>query len=90
MTEYLLFTYPSCEKCEALKKHLVAKTDWRVEEYNLAKKESKRKIREFLAVLSRDEKGGIRLPALIVRKESQVIAVIHNEEELTLCLQSRA
>jgi glutaredoxin len=89
MTDYLLFTYPNCEKCEALKKHLLAKTDWRVEEYNLAKRESKQKIREFLAVLERDEKGGIRLPALIVRDESRVIAVIHNEEELTHCLQSR-
>jgi glutaredoxin len=87
--EYLLFTYPNCAQCEALKKHL---QEARIEtaEYNLVVKESKLKIRDFLKVLKRDEKGGILIPTLIIRDQDKVIAVLNNREEFEDWSQSRA
>lgn len=87
--EYLLFTYPNCTQCEALKKHLL---EARIEaqEYNLVVKESKLKIRDFLKVLKRDEKGGIVIPTLIIRDQDEVVAVINNREEFKDWSQSRA
>ena len=52
--EYFLFTYPNCEKCEAIKK-VLAETELEGAEYNLSQKENKLKIREFLQILKRDE-----------------------------------
>lgn len=87
--EYLLFTYPNCEKCEAVKK-VLAGTDLQGAEYNLSQKESKMKIREFLPILKRDEKGGIMLPTLVLREEGDVVALLNTQEELRNWLKSRA
>ncbi len=87
--EYLLFTYPNCEKCEALKKSL-AETELEGTEFNLSQKESKLKIREFLPILKRDDKGGIILPTLVVREAGEVVALLNNQEELGNWLKSRA
>jgi glutaredoxin len=87
--EYFLFTYPNCAQCEALKKHL-QETKIEVEEYNLVVKESKFKIREFLKVLKRDDKGGIVIPTLIIRDQDKIVAVLNNREEFEDWSQSKA
>ena len=87
--EYLLFTYPNCSQCEALKKYL-HEVRIEPEEYNLVAKESKLKIRDFLKVLKRDEKGGIVIPTLIIRDQDEVVAVLNNREEFEDWSQSRA
>ena len=87
--DYLLFTYPNCARCEVLKKHL-QETKVEAEEYNLMVKESKLKIRDFLDVLKRDEKGGIVIPTLIIRDQDKVVAVLNSREEFVDWSQSRA
>jgi glutaredoxin len=87
--EYFLFTYPNCEKCEAIKKNLV-ETDLEGDEYNLSQKESKLKIREFLTILKRDEKGGIILPTLVLQEAGEVSAILNTQEELRDWLKSKA
>jgi glutaredoxin len=87
--EYLLFTYPNCSQCQVLKKHL-QEENIVVEEYNLVVKESKLKIRDFLKVLKRDEKGGIVIPTLIIRDQDSVVAVLNNREEFEDWSQSKA
>lgn len=87
--EYFLFTYPNCEKCEAIKK-VLAETDLEGAEYNLSQKESKLKIREFLQILKRDEKGGIILPTLVLQEAGKVIAILNTQEELRDWLKSKA
>ena len=87
--EYVLFTYPNCSQCEALKKYL-HEVRIEPEEYNLVAKESKLKIRDFLKVLKRDEKGGIVIPTLIIRDQDEVVAVLNNREEFEDWSQSRA
>jgi arsenate reductase-like glutaredoxin family protein len=87
--EYYLFTYPNCEKCEAVKK-VLAETDLKGDEYNLSRKESKMKIREFLPILNRDDKGGIILPTLVLREAGEVIATLNTQEELRNWLKSKA
>jgi glutaredoxin len=87
--EYFLFTYPNCEKCGAIKK-ILAKTDVEGDEYNLSQKESKLKIREFLAFLKRDDKGGIMLPTLVLQEAGEVIAILNTQEELRDWLKSKA
>lgn len=87
--EYFLFTYPNCEKCEAIKK-VLAETDLEGAEYNLSQKESKLKIREFLQILKRDEKGGIILPTLVLQEAGKVIAILNTREELRDWLKSKA
>lgn len=86
--EYLLFTYPNCQECAAIKEAL-AGTDMEGDEYNLTKKESKLKIREFLSILKRDEKGGIVLPTLVLRETGDVVAVLNTQEELKDWLRSK-
>ncbi len=86
--EYFLFTYPNCQKCEALKKALL-ETDLEGAEYNLAQKNSKLRIREFLRAIKRDEKGGIIIPTLVLQDEGEVIAVLNNKEELGDWLRSK-
>lgn len=81
MVEYLLFTYPNCQKCETLKKMLL-ETDFEGSEFNLTQKESKLKIREFLNILKRDEKGGIILPTVVLQQAGEVVAVLNNQKEL--------
>lgn len=87
--EYFLFTYPNCEKCGAIKEVLEG-TDLEGAEHNLSRKESKLKIREFLSVLKRDDKGGIILPTLVLQEAGEVIAVLNTQEELRDWLKSKA
>ncbi len=87
--EYFLFTYPNCEKCEAIKK-VLAETELEGAEYNLSQKENKLKIREFLQILKRDEKGGIILPTLVLQEAGEVIAILNTQEELRDWLKSKA
>lgn len=86
--EYYLFTYPNCEKCEAIK-NVLGEADLEGEEYNLSRKESKMKIREYLDVLKRDEKGGIVLPTLVLQEAGEVIAILNTQEELRDWLKSK-
>ncbi|MFQ6068972.1 MAG: hypothetical protein ACE5LC_00445 [Candidatus Aminicenantales bacterium] len=85
---YYLFTYPNCEKCQALKDCL-SELGIEAEELNLVFKKSKMKIREFLPFLRRDEKGGIIIPTLIVEEEGRVEAVVNKPPELEDWLKSR-
>jgi glutaredoxin len=86
--EYFLFTYPNCEKCQAIKK-VLEEAELEGDEYNLSQKESKLKIREFLSILKRDEKGGIILPTLVLQDAGEVITILNTQEELRDWLKSR-
>jgi len=86
--QYILFTYPNCSQCERLKIHLSEK-GYKAQEYNLTQKESKMKIREFLDVLKRDDKGGIVIPTLIVLSEGDVAAVLNTREEFEVWSRSK-
>ncbi|UCC38226.1 MAG: hypothetical protein JSV96_10255 [Candidatus Aminicenantes bacterium] len=86
--EFLLFTYPNCSKCEGLKRYLnETALEW--EEYNLVQKESKLKIREFLGILKRDDKGAIIIPTLLLQDEGEVRAVLNSRQELESWLKSK-
>lgn len=87
--DYLLFTYPNCQKCEDLKKNL-AETEIEGREYNLTLKESKLKIREYLDIIKRDDKGAIPIPTLLLQDEAGVPAVLNSREEFEDWLKSRA
>jgi len=86
--EYLLFTYPNCQKCEDLKKAL-SENNLQATEFNLVQKQSKMKIRDFLNVIKRDEKGGIIIPTLVLQESGEVLAVLNNREELGDWLRSK-
>jgi glutaredoxin len=87
--DFLLFTYPNCAKCEALKKSLAgAKTAYA--EYSLTSPPGKAKIREFLNVIKRDESGAIKLPTLIAHTQGVVRAVLNTAEEFEDWSRSRA
>ncbi len=86
--EYLLFTYPNCQKCEALKRALF-EANLQGAEYNLSKKESKIRIRDFLGVIKRGEKGGIIIPTLVLQEAGNVVAVLNSQQELGDWLRSR-
>jgi glutaredoxin len=86
--KYLLFTYPNCQKCEELKKYL-AESELEGQEYSLILKESKLKIREYLASIKRDDKGAIIIPTLLLQDEGGVAAVVNTREELEEWLRSR-
>ncbi len=86
--KYLLFTYPNCPKCDGLKSFLGA-TELGGDEYNLTCKEGKLKIRDYLNVIKRDEKGGIILPTLVIEEENEVLTVVNDQEGLTDWLRSR-
>jgi glutaredoxin len=86
--DYLLFTYPNCPKCDAIKKILEGK-ELKGKEYNLVMKESKLKIREFLKILNRDDKGGIIIPTLVIRDSGEVVAVLNERKELEDWLPSK-
>ncbi|MGB7297623.1 MAG: hypothetical protein WBC70_18760 [Candidatus Aminicenantales bacterium] len=98
--DYLLFTYPNCDKCEALKDYLqkpeavgvvetVASAPLRGEELSLAQKEGKLRVREFLGRIKRDEKGAIILPIFVLREEGRVLGIFNNQVELDGWLRSR-
>ncbi|HPW18241.1 MAG TPA: hypothetical protein PLP83_07660 [Candidatus Aminicenantes bacterium] len=87
--EYLLFSYPNCVKCEAMKKRL-AETGTAYAEYSLTSPPGKAKIREFINVVKRDDKGAIILPTLILHTQGIVRAVLNTAEELEDWSRSRA
>ncbi|MBD3414315.1 MAG: hypothetical protein GF421_07795 [Candidatus Aminicenantes bacterium] len=85
--KYLIFTYPNCPKCDSLKRILQG-TDLQGEEYNLSEKESKIKIRDYLNVIKRDDRGGIRIPVVLMIKDDETQNVINSPQELRDWLQS--
>ena len=78
--DYLLFSYPNCAKCETLKKRL-AETGMPYQEFSLTQPPGKAKIREFINVIKRDDKGAIILPTLVAHTQGIVRAVINTAEE---------
>ena len=86
--EYLLFSFPNCAKCDVLKEGL-NNSGMEGTEYNLTKKKSKLKIREYLKVIKRDDKGGIIIPTLILRDEDGIEPVLNSKEELQDWLRSK-
>jgi len=89
MMDYLLFTYPNCKDCAELKAYL-AETGLEAREYSLVQKESKLKIRDFLGIIKRDEKGAIIIPTLVIQDDTGVAAVVNSRKELEEWLRSRA
>jgi len=87
--EYLLFTYPNCDKCEAFKEKL-KELPLEGREIDLVRKEGKARLREFLAYVRRDERGAIVLPLFIVLNEGRVEVALNTLEELEAWLKSRA
>ena len=86
--DYLLFTYPNCVKCEALKKRLAeTRTDY--SEFSLTQPPGKAKIREFIKVIKRDDTGAIILPTLVAHTQGVVRAVINTAEEFDGWSRSR-
>jgi arsenate reductase-like glutaredoxin family protein len=86
--DYLLFTYPNCNKCDAMKKKL-AEAGTAYQEFGLTSPPGKAKIREFLNVIKRDETGAIILPTLIAHTQGIVRAVLNSAEELEEWSRSR-
>jgi len=86
--EYLLFTYPNCGKCEAMKKKL-AETATAYAEFSLTQPPGKAKIREFINVIKRDDKGAIILPTLVCHTQGIVRAVLNTAEEFDGWSRSR-
>ncbi|HMA53930.1 MAG TPA: hypothetical protein VKT17_05685 [Acidobacteriota bacterium] len=86
--DFLLFSYPNCCKCEALKKKL-AETGTPYTEYGLTQPPGKAKIREFINVIKRDEKGAIILPTLVAHTQGIVRAVLNSAEEFDGWSKSR-
>ncbi len=85
---YFLFTYPNCQQCEELKKYL-PETELEGQEYSLLMKESKLKIREFLNIIKRDDKGAIIIPTLLLQEEEGIAAVLNSRRELEEWLRLR-
>jgi len=86
--EYFLFTYPNCSKCDAMKDAL-GEVELEGKEFNLVAKESKLKIRDFLRIVKRDDKGAIIIPTLVFQEGDEVLAVLNSREELEDWLKSR-
>jgi hypothetical protein len=88
--DYLLFTYPDCQKCQDLKDYLKG-TPLSGEEMSLVQKESKMRLRDFLPLVKRDDQGAIILPTLVLLEDGDAPATVVNKaEELELWLKSRA
>lgn len=87
--DYLLFTYPNCAKCEKLKKLLGEKEAY-YQEYSLVEPQGKTRIRDFVKMLKRDDKGGIILPTLILNDQGIVRAVLNSAEEFEAWSRSKA
>jgi hypothetical protein len=86
--DYVLFTYPDCQKCLDLKAFL-KQTPLSGEEMSLVQKDGRMRIREFLPLVKRDEKGSIILPTLVLLDDGRPAAVVNRAEELDLWLKSR-
>jgi len=87
--EYLFFTYPDCNKCEDMKRYLKG-TALAGREYDLVQKDGRLKIREFLSLVRRDEKGSIILPVFLLKEEAKVLGLFNTAQELDAWLKSRA
>lgn len=87
--DYILFTYPSCPKCESMKKAL---SEGGVEytELSLTQTAGKAKVREFLPHVRRDASGGIILPLLIAHTQGIVRSVMNTAEEYETWSRSKA
>ena len=85
---YLLFTYPNCPKCDALKQQLKT-SGLEGDEFNLTRKESKLKIRDYLKVIKRDDTGGIIIPTLVIEEPGDMVTVVNDQGELSDWLRSR-
>jgi hypothetical protein len=93
--DYLLFTYPNCDKCDAFKAYLKGTfpegTPWQQgEELSLVEKAGKMRVREFLGQIKRDDKGAIILPIFVLREEGRVSGIFNTQAELDGWLRSRA
>ncbi len=86
--DYVLFSYPNCNKCEALKQRL-AETGTSYTEFGLTQPQGKAKIREFINVIKRDDKGAIILPTLVAHTQGIVRAVLNTAEEYEAWSRSR-
>jgi len=86
--EYLLFTYPNCQKCEDLKAYLKGAAV-PAEVLDVSEKDGRMRIRAFLPSVKRDEKGSIILPTLIGHENGRVAAVVNTREEFSAWLRSR-
>jgi hypothetical protein len=89
--DYLLFTYPNCDKCDAFKAYLkAAPVGLEGEELSLVEKAGKMRVREYLGQIKRDEKGAIILPIFVLREEGQVREIFTSQAELDRWLRLRA
>jgi hypothetical protein len=89
--DYLLFTYPNCDKCDAFKAYLrEVPIVLQGEELSLVEKQGKFRVREYLGQIKRDEKGAIILPIFVLREEGQVRGIFTDQGELDRWLRSRA
>lgn len=79
--DFLIFTFPNCDKCEKMKNHL-RNRGVEYQEFNLTRKESKIKIQEFLDIIKRDKTGAIILPTLIIQENGKVQKVVNSVEDL--------
>jgi glutaredoxin len=86
--DYLLFTYPNCQKCEDMKATLREATI-PTREYKVEEKEGRLRIREFLGQIKRDDKGSIILPILVLCENGQLVAVMNTRQEVQEWLKSR-
>lgn len=84
----LLFTLPNCSQCESLKKSL-KENELTGEEFSLVKPEGKKKLREYIKNIKRDDKGSVVIPTLLVLEGGDVRAVINNSGELEEWLKSK-
>jgi len=87
--EYLLFTYPNCDKCEGFKDYL-KQTGFNGVEYNLTQRDSKLRVREYLDRIRRDEQGAMVLPIFVLRERESVLGVFNTPLEVESWLKSRA
>jgi hypothetical protein len=92
--DYLLFTYPNCDKCDAFKAYLRGTfpegTPFRGEELSLTDKAGKMRVREFLGRIKRDDKGAIILPIFVLRDEGQVKEIFTDHTEFDRWWKSKA
>jgi len=92
--DYILFTYPNCDKCDAFKAYLKGTfpegTPLEGEELSLVDKAGKMRVREFLGQIKRDDKGAIILPIFVLREEGRVSGIFNTQTELDGWLKSRA
>jgi glutaredoxin len=86
--KYLLFTLPNCAGCESLKKTL-NKSDLPGEAFNLVKPEGKKKLREYIKDVKRDDKGAVVVPTLLMLEGEKVEMVINSSGEFETWLKSR-